>query len=418
MKITLPFYIGLRYINSKRRNQYISFVSGFSLLGMLLGSLALIVVLSVMNGFDREIKQRLLQVIPHGTIASDTPIDDWLALKSFADKSPNVVFSAPFIEGHGMINYERGLHGVSLRGLIPEHIPELTELQQHMIAGDIDNLNERPFNIIIGRLLAKNLGIMVGDKISITLPQLTVTPMGMFPRVKSFTIAGVFEVGAQLDQDLVIMHLRDAQKLFRTGNGVNGIEIRTDDMFAAPQIMSRLEKSYANQHGQSDYMFGNWSQTQGSLFTAVRMEKNVITALLTLLIAIAAFNIISSLILMVSDKRSDIAVLRTLGLSRIQVMFIFVVQGGCLGIMGVVIGSLLGCLIALNINSAVGLLEYALGIVVFDPNVYFISQMPSQLQWQDVCFVIIAGCGMSLLATLYPAYRASTIEPAEALRYE
>jgi lipoprotein-releasing system permease protein len=417
MKLPLPFYIGLRYINSKSRNRYISFVSGFSLLGMLLGSLALIVVLSVMNGFDREIKQRLLQVIPHGTVSADTYIDNWRSLKQIADKTPDVVFSAPYISGHGMVNYEGGLHGVSLRGLIPEHIPQLTQLQDRMLVGNIADLNQQPFGIIIGRLLARNLGVTLGDKISITLPLLTATPLGMFPRSKKFTVIGVFEIGAQLDQELVILNLSDAKKLFRTGTRVTGIEVLTSNMFTAPKTMAKL-KNVFTQKSEKNLLFEDWSETQGSLFSAVKMEKNVVTALLTILIAIAAFNIVSSLILMVSDKRSDIAVLRTLGLSRVQIMCVFIVQGGCLGMLGVIIGSALGCLLALNLASVVSVLESVLGIVIFNPNVYFINQMPSELLWQDLGFVVGAGCLLSLLATLYPAFRASKIEPAEALRYE
>ncbi len=423
MKLPLAFFIGLRYTRAKRRNQFISFVSGFSLLGMALGTLALIVVMSVMNGFDREIKQRLLQVIPHIEVHAETGLVDWAAVRSDIVQTAGVEAAAPYVDGDAMASFERGMQGIQLRGLLPADIRRVSSLDKHMLVGSLDDLREGEYNAVIGRLLARYLGVAPGDKINITLPQLVVTPVGIYPRVKRFTIVGVFEVGAQVDQQLVVIHLSDAQKLLRLGARVSGIEIKTDDMYSADLTAKTLlhklsEMGYGSVDSQQSIEIRDWSQTQASLFSAVKMEKIVVSVLLMIIIAVAAFNIISSLVLMVADKKFDIAVLRTLGLSRGQVMAIFVVQGTSIGCLGVFVGGALGSLIAQYIGVIVSALESITGLRVFDPNVYFISHMPSVLMWSDVVVVVSVGLLMSVLSTLYPAYRASCIEPAEALRYE
>lgn len=423
MKLPLAFFIGLRYTRAKRRNQFISFVSGFSLLGMALGTLALIVVMSVMNGFDREIKQRLLQVIPHIEVYAEEGLVDWIKLRSDIMQAPGVDAAAPYVDGDAMASFERGMQGVELRGLLPADIKRVSSLDKHMLLGSLDELREGEYNVVIGRLLARYLGVAPGDKINITLPQLVVTPVGIYPRVKRFTVVGVFEVGAQVDQQLVVIHLQDAQKLFRLGDRVSGIEIKTEDMYRADLTAKTLINSFVEAgetlaDDKNNIEVRDWSQTQASLFSAVKMEKIVVSVLLMIIIAVAAFNIISSLVLMVADKKFDIAVLRTLGLSRLQVMSIFVVQGTAIGCLGVAIGGALGALIAQYVGVIVSTLESLTGLRVFDPNVYFISHMPSVLLWSDVLLVVSVGLLMSLLSTLYPAYRASRIEPAEALRYE
>ncbi|MAZ88091.1 MAG: lipoprotein-releasing system transmembrane subunit LolC [Cellvibrionaceae bacterium] len=418
MKLPLSAYIGLRYTRAKRRNQFISFVSGFSLLGMALGTLALIVVMSVMNGFDREIKQRLLQVIPHIEIYSDDGLSDWSDLRRQIEADRQVIAAAPYINGDAMISFERGVQGVQLRGLMPADVARISALDKHMLLGELSELRAGQYNIVIGRLMARYLNVTLGDKISVTLPQLSVTPMGIFPRVKRFTVVGVFEVGAQVDQSLAILHLRDAQTLFRLGQKVTGIEVKTADMYRADAIAAQLSDQLSQSAIESQLVIRDWSESQASLFSAVKMEKTVVSALLMIIIAVAAFNIISSLVLMVADKRFDIAVLRTLGLTRAQVMWVFVVQGTSIGFIGVLIGGMLGSLIAYYVGDIVASIEAITGLRVFDPNVYFISHMPSVLMLSDVLIVVAAGLTMSLLSTLYPAYRASCVEPAEALRYE
>jgi len=409
----VPIFIGLRYTRAKRRHQFISFISGFSLLGMALGTLALIVVLSVMNGFDSEIKQRILSVVPHGFIDQTPHLPQWQVLAKQANAHPEVIASAPYIAGFGMVNYQGSVHGVEIQGILPQSETKVSVIEQHMLQGGLADLKPGEFGIVLGNLLARYLRVNVGEKVIITLPQVTVTPAGVFPRSKRFTVVGVFEVGAQVDQQLAMIHLSDAQRLYRMPNAVQGIHLKVDDIYRADAVMADL----AAQLGDG-YDYKDWSQTQGSLFQAVQMEKRIISALLMIIIAVAALNIVTSLVLMVADKRSDIAVLRTLGMSAGAVMSVFIVQGSAVGIIGIAIGALIGCLLAWFIGDIVTWLEHTLGVYLFDPNVYFISHLPSELRFDDV--VMICGCAivMSIVATLYPAYRAAKVAPAEVLRYE
>lgn len=409
---SLPFYIGLRYTRAKRRNQFISFVSAFSLIGMALGVAALILVLSVMNGFDREMKQRILSVIPHGFIDQQPYVNNWQTLADKIEQHPRVLASAPYISGFAMISYARGVESIQLQGIAPEEEARVSVLEQHMLVGSSYQLKFGEFGIVMGSLLARQLGLAPGDKVTLTLPDITITLGGIYPRTKRFTLVGVFEVGAQMDQSMAMIHIDDAQRLLRM-QGVQGLHIKVDDIYAAGTVMSQLQTELGEGFSVKD-----WSQTQGSLFQAVKMEKIVIAALLSIIIAVAAFNIVSSLVLMVADKRADIAVLRTLGLTARQVMAIFVVQGSAVGFAGTFIGALLGCVLALTISPLMSLIERIGGWQVFNPDVFFMSQLPSMLLWQDVVFICVIALVLSVLATLYPAYRAAQIEPAEALRYE
>ncbi len=418
LKVFLPLFIGLRYTRAKRRNQFISFISGFSLLGMLLGTVALIVVMSVMNGFDREIKQRLLKVIPHIEVETQQPLVDWPALQQRLQQHPQVLAAAPYVADHAMVSYEGGVKGVKLRGLLSDDIATISAFSDHIIAGDITALQPGEFGIVIGRLLARYLGLNIGDKISLTLPQLTVTPAGVFPRVKRFTLVAVFEVGANVDQELVLVNMLDGQKLLRLGSAISGVELKTEDMYSAPSIARELQTQLNQEFGGGIFKITDWTQTQGSLFAAGKREKTIVSVLLMIVIAVAAFNIISSLVLMVADKRVDIAVLRTLGLSRQQVMLIFVVQGVAIGWLGVLLGVVAGSAIAFYVAEIVHFIEIISGLQVFDPNVYFISQLPSVVMLDDILLVVVVGLILSLLSTLYPSYRAAKVEPAEALRYE
>ncbi len=414
MPTNLPLYIGLRYVRAKRRNRFISFVSAFALLGMALGVMALIVVLSVMNGFDREMKQRLLSVVPHGFVDQTPSLGDWRALAGQLEASPRVLASAPYISGFGLVSYARGVEGLELQGILPEAEARVSVVEQHMLMGSLADLRPGEFGIVMGSLLARSLGLALGDQVTMTLPDITVTPAGVYPRMRRFTLVGVFEVGAQVDQSLAMIHIDDARRLFRYREGeVQGLHLKLSDIYRADQIMAELGRQLPDDHRVSD-----WSQTQGSLFQAVRMEKIVVSTLLSVIIAVAAFNIISSLVLMVADKRSDIAVLRTLGMNAPQMMSVFVVQGSAVGAAGTFAGVVLGCLLALFIGDIVAAAEHLVGRQVFDPSVYYISHLPSVLLWQDVVRVAATALTLSLLATLYPAWRAAKIEPAEALRYE
>ncbi len=408
-----PLFIGLRYIRAKRRDQFLSFISGFSLIGMALGTMALIIVLSVMNGFDREIKQRILSVLPHVFVDLTPKLMDWQVLADAVQDNPHITASAPYIGAYAMLSSQQSVQSAQLQGILPEPEAQVSQISQYMYQGSVDHLKPGEFGIVLGRLLASFLRVEVGDRVLMTLPEISITPAGAFPRVKRFTVVGIFEVGAQVDQSLAMIHLADAQKLMRYGKGVQGLRIKLDDIYQAQDISRQLQAELGDAYSLTD-----WSQTQGSLFQAIKMEKRMVTLLLLIIIAVAALNIVTGLVLMVADKRGDIAVLRTLGMTTKGVMSVFVTQGSLVGIIGIMVGALLGCIVALSISDLIAVIESMFGVYVFDPNVYFISQIPSELRWQDVVFICVSGIAMSVLATLYPAYCAARVEPAEVLRYE
>ncbi len=411
MKNFLPFYIGLRYSWAKRRNTFISFVSLFAFIGMALGVFALIVVLSVMNGFDRELKERILRVVPHAFVTSVKPLHDWRGLAGSIADAKGLQGSAPFIAGHGLVTYDGNVHGVELQGIDPELERNVSAVHDYMLVGSTDLLVPGEYQLAMGSLLARYLGVTIGDKINITLPQVSVTPAGVFPRSKRFTVAAVFEVGAQVDQSLVLIHLQDAQKLFRKQNRVDGLRLRFDDIYQAPTYAQALEARLP------DYTIEDWSQTQGSLFQAVKMEKTVIGTMLGIIVLVAAFNIVTCLVMMITEKRSDIAVLRTMGSSAGSIVMLFMVQGIIIGVVGIVLGSLAGILVAINLADMVAWVENLVGLQIFDPTVYFVTTMPSHLIVSDVVVVCCGALGVSVLATCFPAFKAAQIAPAEALRY-
>jgi len=409
----VPLFIGLRYVAARRRQQFISFINGFSLLGMALGVMALIVVTSVMNGFDRELKTRILSVVPHGFVEKEGGLEDWRGVAQQLERQPHVEAASPFVRGFALLGAGGGSHGVEFQGVEPEALRGVSEVGEHMIMGSLDALQPRSYNIVLGRILARQLNVIPGDSVVLTLPEVVVTPAGIFPRTKRFTVAGVFSVGAQVDQSVALMHIDDAARLLRMRGKVQGLQLRFDDMDKA---LGRVS-AYAQGLGEG-FSGEDWSHSQGSLFQAVKMEKTVVTLMLMIIVAVAAFNIVSALVLMVADKRSDIAVLRTLGLTSRQIMSVFVVQGSAIGIIGAFAGALLGILIALNLTDMVSWAENLLGAKIFDPRVFFVSFLPSEFRAGDAVVVLTAAVLMSLLATLFPAWRAAQIEPAEALRYE
>jgi lipoprotein-releasing system permease protein len=412
MMKNIPLYIGLRYTRAKRRNQFISFISAFSLIGMALGVTALILVLSVMNGLDREMKQRLLSVIPHGYINREPALANWSDISQKVQQHPKVLGAAPYIASEALVGYGSDIQGVQIEGVLPEEELKISVINQHMLIGSLENLRPGEFGVVMGAMMARQLGLAPGDKVMITSPDINITPAGIFPRNKNFTLVGVFEVGGQVDYNLALIHLNDAQKFFRVA-GAQGLHVKTTDLYEAASVMRELKEQFG-----SDYTVKDWSQTQGSLFQSVKMEKIVTGTLLNILIFIAVFNIVSSLVLMVADKRSDIAVLRTLGLTAKQVMGIFIVQGSAVGFVGTFVGIIAGCILTWLLNPIVALLESLFGFHFFDPETYYITGLPSYLMWQDVLTITLTALILSFLATLYPAYRASKIEPAEALRYE
>ena len=408
----LPIFIGLRYITSGRADGFGAFVSLFSFLAMSLGVMVLIVVLSVMNGFDREIKTRLLQVIPHGTINVPEGLDDWQALAS-ALVQPGLAASIPYIEGQAMLTSASHFQGVSVQGVLPSVSDSPSVSGPNALTSQVEKLQAGGYGVVLGSLLARSLGVRVGDRLLLTLPELSVTPLGVFPRVKQVTVLGVFQVGAQIDSGVAFMHIKDLGRLLRMGNKVSGLRLFFDDPFTMSALPSLRKKITAQ-----GYQLETWQQSMVQLFQAIRTEKTVVGLLLSVIIGVAAFNIVASLVLMVNEKRKDIAVLRSLGMMPATIATIFRTQGGVTGVLGVVCGVVAGCLLAPNIGSLVAFLEGLAGGQVFDPELYFITVLPSHLQWLDVIVVGSLGVILSVLATLYPAWRAGKVPPAEALRYE
>lgn len=409
----LSLYIGLRYTAAKRRNHFISFISLTSMIGLMLGVAVLIIVLSVMNGFDRELKQRILGMVPHAVILGDGPLEDWEQVDEQVSKHPSVIAAAPFVQGQAMVTGGGNVRGVMLNGILPEQERTVSIIENHMIDGSLDDLKSGEFGIIIGKLMASSLRLQIGDKVTVVLPEASITPAGVLPRLKRFTVKGVFSVGAELDGNYTLIHMDDATKLMRTGGKAQGIRLLVDDLFKAQRVAEEAAADLGERYYTSD-----WTRTHGNLFQAIRMEKTMIGLLLMFIVAVAAFNIVSTLVMVVTDKTADIAILRTMGATPGHIMRIFIVQGAVIGIFGTLVGTGLGVLGAYKISGLIAWLETALGHQFLNADVYFISYLPSQLQWQDVYIISGAGFVMSLLATIYPAWRASRIDPAEALRYE
>jgi len=413
MSESLALFIGLRYTRSKRSEGFLSFVSGFSFLAMALGVMTLIIVLSVMNGFDREIKSRLLNIIPHMSLSSDNTSTDWQAIKQRLSSLPDVVAIGTYIEAQGMLSYGDSLEGVSIQGIDPGESGISVTLEQHMLAGSTVDLRPGEFGVVIGSLLARALNVVTGDSLMLTLPELSVTPVGIFPRVKRLRVVGIFRVGAQVDTGIAFINLADAARLLKLGNRAHGLRIAVKDPFALGAVLTAVQQSVP-----TDVQVATWKQAMQALFQAIKMEKTMVGMLLTVIIGVAAFNIVASLVLMVADKRKDMAVLRTLGATGMMIAAIFAIQGFAVGFAGVVVGVVVGSFVAHWIGTIVAALESLLGVQMFDPSLYFISALPSNLQWPDVVIVATLATLISLLATVYPAWRASRIMPAEVLRYD
>ncbi|UXD87617.1 lipoprotein-releasing ABC transporter permease subunit [Thalassolituus hydrocarboniclasticus] len=410
---SLPLWIGLRYLAAKRRNHFISFISASSMVGMTLGVAVLILVLSVMNGFDHELRERILGMVPHGVLYERGGINDWQALAEQVERQPGVVAAAPLTRLQGMLGYGGRVQGVMVTGIEPAAEARVSILPQHVIDGQLDDLQPGSFGVLLGSLLAQHLNVVVGDKITLMLPEATLSPAGVLPRIKRLTVVGIFSVGAELDANLAVVNLEDARKLGRINAQAQALRVKFSNLFDAPAGIWRMVNQLDGYYTGSD-----WTRTHGNLFQAIKLEKTMIGLLLLIIVAVAAFNIISTLVMVVTDKQADIAILRTMGARPSTVMGIFMVQGLSIGLVGVVLGTVLGVLAALSISDIVAWVEQAFGFQILSADVYFISYLPSQLLWSDVVIVTSASLLLSFLATLYPSYRASRVQPAEALRYE
>jgi len=415
----LPFelLVGLRYTRAKRKNHFISFISVSSMICMAIGVWALIVILSVMNGFHRELQNRTVSVASHLEITSfNNRLPSWNTLAQQLRNEPKVLASAPYISAQAMLTYDQAVQGALVRGVLPAEEAKVASIANHMKAGRLQDLQTGQFNVVLGDELAYALGVSVGEKVALMAPQGQFTPAGVIPRIKHFTVVGSFHVGMwEYDAGLALIHLDDAAKLYRMGGDVSGLRLKLPDLFDAPAVSESLNRQY-NQAG--NLFIADWTQQHANFFKALKMEKTVMFIITSIIVLVAAFSILSSLVMAVTDKRADIAIMRTFGASPASIMKIFVVQGALIGVMGVVVGLVTGILTAINVPHIVPWLERVFNTQFLAKDVYFISDIPSQLLWSDVATIVIVAFVMSILATLYPSYKASKINPAEALRYE
>ncbi len=415
MALPYELLIGLRYTRAKRRNHFISFISLISMLGIGLGVAALIVVLSVMNGFQKELRTRILGVASHIQITGiNGELSDWPAIAAQAKQHPDVRAAAPFVQSQAMFTFDGGVKGALVRGIDPEQEDRVADFRKTIKSGSLDDLRPGEFGVVLGADLARALRVFTGDKVTLIAPQGTVTPAGVLPRLKSFKVVGIFEVGMyEYDSGLALIDLQDAQTLYQMDDRVSGVRLKVDDLFQAPRIAREL----AGLIDANAYL-SDWTKSHANFFRAVAIEKNMMFIILSLIVAVAAFNLVSTLVMAVTDKQADIAILRTLGARPLSIMTIFVVQGALVGFIGLGLGIAGGVALALNIDVVVPFIERMLGIHFLSKEVYYISDLPSELQWGDVWGVTLIAFVLALLATIYPSWRASRVNPAEALRYE
>jgi lipoprotein-releasing system permease protein len=413
-----PFFafVGYRYTYVKRKNHFISFISLTSAIGIALGVGVLITVLSVQNGFNREIRAQMLNGTPHITLTKmGGVLHEWKPLVEQLKAHPKIKGATPYIFGQGMLsNIETGrIHGTLVKGVNPNQIQEVYPLTKKMVKGELSALKPNEFGMLIGKTLASNMGVGVGDTLSLIAPEASVSPAGLMPRMKRFTVVGIFSIGDLYDANQIFIHLNDADKFFRMGGIVTGIQLKVEDEMEAPQVARDLYKEL-----KEEYWLSDWTEDFGGFFKALKIQKTVMTFILLLIIAVAAFNLVSSLVMMVSDKRQDIAILRTLGASRRSIMGIFIAQGGLIGFLGTVLGVGLGVYLSLQVSGWADKIEAFFDIELVSKEVYLIGFLPSEIHSSDVMSIALITLVMSLLATLYPAYRAASVQPAEALRYE
>lgn len=407
--------IGRRYVRPQRGGGFVSFISVISMLGVAIGIAVLIVVLSVVNGFERELTDRLLAMSSHATVEGlDGTLNDWPGRRDQALVDARVEAAAPYIEARALAAAGDALSGIMLRGVLPEAERDVADVTALMREGGLDLLASRAYNIVIGEALAEALGVGIGDKIMVMIAEGTVTPAGILPRMRRFTVAGVFRAGMyEFDRRFGLVHMDDAARLYRMRDGVTGLRLRVDDLFAAPVIARDVAVAQGG-----GVMISDWTRRHRAFFRSIQVTKSILFVILSLVIAVAAFNIVSTLVMVVRTKRRDIAILRTLGASRASVTRVFVTQGGLIGFSGAIAGIVLGALLSLNLEGIVALVEATFGITLLAADVYFISDLPSDLRWGDVATVTAIALVLVFAATLYPAWRASRTDPAQELRFD
>jgi len=406
--------IGLRYTRASRRNGFISFISLISVVGIALGVAALIIVLSVMNGFQAEVRNRILGMAAHVQISGvGNQLQDWQTTATIAKKNPHVLATAPYVLGQGLLINGSQVKGALVRGIDPQQESKVNEVAGKLVAGELHSLRSGEFGIILGISLANELSVRLGDRVTMITPQGQVTPAGLIPRMKQFTVAGIFKADyAPYDIGLAMVDIKDAQTLFRTGSAVSGVRLKLDNLNLARRVSREINQE------MPELIASDWSQENPTYFRAVEIEKRMMFIILTLIVAVAAFNLVSTLVMVVTDKQADIAILRTLGASPFSIMKIFVIQGALSGVIGTGSGVLAGVLVSKNLDVIVPFIERILGTTILSPDIYLISELPSRVLWSDVSSIGGISLLLALLATLYPSWRASRVNPAEALRYE
>lgn len=418
----ISIFIGLRYSRSKSHTGFVSFITFFSTVGILLGVAALITVVSVMNGFEGELKKRILGIVPHVIVSdfngqghSREQKQPWQDLREDLLTQPHVLRVTPFLESEALIQSSKGLQGVLVQGIMPKYEQE-NIISTHMVSGSIENLSTQRYSLVLGQSLANKLQVTLGDEVRLVLPNKSVfTPMGRIPVQRVFTVSGVFHIGSQVDDAMVYVDSRYGAKLLRrSGDGIDKLRLYLDDAFNAKTVVKKLvqnQDKLTPNKALDSAVFSTWDESQGALFSAVKMEKNMMWLMLSLIIAVAAFNIVSALVMVVVEKQAEIGILQTLGLARIEVIKIFITQGMVNGLWGVSLGGLLGVILALNLNNIL----LVVGANLFG---FGMQELPVKLEWLDVLTIILSALAMSFLATLYPAYQASTTQPAQVLRNE
>ncbi|MDP5009146.1 MAG: lipoprotein-releasing ABC transporter permease subunit [Glaciimonas sp.] len=416
-KLPFEWLVGIRYTRAGKRsgrNSFISFISLISMAGIALGVAALIVVLSVMNGFQKEVRDRMLSVLAHIEVFDASgEMPNWEDVAKQAFQNKEVLGAAPYVEAQAIIMDDGGARGVAVRGVLPSEEPQVSDVAKQIKQGNFNDLKAGQFNIVLGSELARSLHAGIGDKVTMMAPQGQVTPAGVIPRLKQYTVAGIFEAGHfEYDSSLAFIHVEDAEKMFRL-NAPSGLRLKIKDMLQAPQVTQQLASSLP-----PNLYLRDWSQQNANWFAAVKTEKRMMFIILTLIIAVAAFNLVSTLVMTVTEKQADIAILRTLGASPRSIMKIFMIQGALVGLIGTALGVAFGVLISLNIDVIVPAIERLLQVQFLPKSVYVISELPSDLRWPDVWTISVVAVILSFVATLYPSWWAARVKPAEALRYE
>jgi len=411
-------FLGWRYTRAKRRNHFVSFISAIAMLGVALGIAALITILSIMNGFETELRDRILGMAAHVVVTADHGVmKRWAGYADRADANPGVVASAPFIRREAMLTHYDNVHGVVVRGIDPAREAAISVVVQKIVEGEL-LLHPGAFNVVLGIGLADTLRARLGSRVTLIAPEPIRTPAGMVPRLRRYTVVGIFEAGVhEYDTTMALIHIDDAAKMFRYGDAVSGVRIKVDDPFDAPQIGADLRRQLSDLSSTPVRVI-DWTETNVNLFKALKTEKIVMFIILALTIAVAAFNLVSTLVMVVSEKNSEIAILQTLGMTKKKILFVFFIHGGLIGAAGIVLGVALGVTLAANVDTIVAAVEQLLHFKILSPEVYYISEIPSELEWRDVVVAVVVAIFLCLCAPLYPAFLASRTAPARALRYD